>query len=1151
VTRVLLVLLIACSPHFEAVKTGARARSGPDRVPQLVPAAATWNVAAVTSDGRIVVLGEGDGTLRVFDLEQRRILRVIRRHRDAIEDLVIVPGDQRAVSVGRDGTVCSLSFATLDLEWCRKSTKKLGIGMLSLSPDGTRLAAEIERTFRSNQLSIFDLASGDVVRTIDQQPWNNYSGGKPIAWSPDGKRIAYVPYEPANTSASPIIVRDVASGSELGRIASHGMFVFTSAGLIAVAQDSAIELWQPTGARAGTLDHAKSDSDELARLLATLDEEGYRRPADSVPTDDPDAVRTRGLFALPNGEMMVHRTVRARAADFRARPLRVSAGKTTTLSQRGDMVAVSANGRWLFNGHADQSSITITASAVDGSTARSVTFPQVALLSGVITSSNQVLIGASWGLLQFDLATAAITSVRTDAPVIGIGDSGRFVITGEETTTKLWGLTQGTLQFVRNLHEPWIPGGKSSNYRAQRVLDIGCDATGACRVLDKDKVVDAATGRDAHPVPALIHDANSQISAVALSADGRRVAHGNSVEVHVTNVTNGQHLGLFNEITDITAVALSRDGARLAIATRSDARNYLEERVVVLETDTGKRIAKFDTTNANVKQLAFSWDGKRVLAGGHTYALGTTASAFLRLLDLGSGEQRTLAGHDGEIEAVSFAPNGKHALSVATDGTARVWDLTTRKSIVLTATESAWLMYDDDGHFDASRSGGSLIAAVERGRAYALDQLAIRNNRPDLVLQRIGAGSKDVNDYFRHRHDVRLTKLGIREDQLASTFASAPTVVIDQLAVANAEIEVVATLTSSSAALASYQIWVNGVPAFAGRGEPISGPRMQIRRKVPASSAQNRVEIAALSVAGVESQRAVRDAVGPPTTRGKLHYIVIGVSAYRDPRLKLGYPAKDAKDLADILDQARSSFDDVKGTILLDEQVTAATIAAAKQALQAATVDDTVIVFIAGHGTHGSGRDPQYLFVTHDFDPARKDQTGAPLSLIEGLLADIAPRRKLLLIDTCESGERDQATAKPTVPARMSSRTARALNRVDAEKQPAGAPATAARLPRTFLLDRDRMILMDLGRGNGTVMLSSSRWDEDSYESSEWGNGAFTYELKAALTSKVADADRDGVITIRELVGHVTRSVSKRTRELQHPVLSQDNPDAGITFPVR
>src|SRR5689334_18691762 len=52
-----------------------------------------------------------------------------------------------------------------------------------------------------------------------------------------------------------------------------------------------------------------------------------------------------------------------------------------------------------------------------------------------------------------------------------------------------------------------------------------------------------------------------------------------------------------------------------------------------------------------------------------------------------------------------------------------------------------WIMFGSDGVFDSSRDGGALIAMVRGLESFGVDQFAFKNNRPDLLLQRLGASN--------------------------------------------------------------------------------------------------------------------------------------------------------------------------------------------------------------------------------------------------------------------------------------------------------------------------------------------------------------------------------------------------------------------------
>ncbi len=70
-----------------------------------------------------------------------------------------------------------------------------------------------------------------------------------------------------------------------------------------------------------------------------------------------------------------------------------------------------------------------------------------------------------------------------------------------------------------------------------------------------------------------------------------------------------------------------------------------------------------------------------------------------------------------------------------------------------------------------------------------------------------------------------------------------------------------------------------------------------------------------------------------------------------------------------------------------------------------------MVVFFAGHGVLDKQLD--YHFVTTDFDLKNPPARGLPYESIEGLLDGIPARHKLLMMDTCHSGEVDAEAVAP------------------------------------------------------------------------------------------------------------------------------------------
>ena len=130
-----------------------------------------------------------------------------------------------------------------------------------------------------------------------------------------------------------------------------------------------------------------------------------------------------------------------------------------------------------------------------------------------------------------------------------------------------------------------------------------------------------------------------------------------------------------------------------------------------------------------------------------------------------------------------------------------------------------WLVYDDSGTFDASKNGGSLVAAVEGGRAYRIDQLAARNNRPDLLMQKLGLADATAIEHFRALHERRLQRSKLDKTQLASAFRDVPRVNIVDSKVTDKRITLTFDLTTTDE-LRSYNVWANGVPLY-GEGKVV------------------------------------------------------------------------------------------------------------------------------------------------------------------------------------------------------------------------------------------------------------------------------------------------------------------------------------------
>jgi hypothetical protein len=154
-------------------------------------------------------------------------------------------------------------------------------------------------------------------------------------------------------------------------------------------------------------------------------------------------------------------------------------------------------------------------------------------------------------------------------------------------------------------------------------------------------------------------------------------------------------------------------------------------------------------------------------------------------------------------------------------------------------------------------------------------------------------------------------------------------------------------------------------------------------------------------------------------------------------------------------------------------------------------------------------------------------------------MGGLESRQKLLLIDACQSGDSDDlgGSGGDVVPA-SSMRSARGMILT--------TPFGRWKRP----LDRDRYIYQEHLGQSGAIVISSSRGWEPAFESDELAHGAFTFAILQALSTPVADADRNGDLDLHELREYIVRSVPELTSDRQHPTIDRDNPWSRFSLPL-
>lgn len=635
-------------------------------------------------------------------------------------------------------------------------------------------------------------------------------------------------------------------------------------------------------------------------------------------------------------------------------------------------------------------------------------------------------------------------------------------------------------------------------------------------------------------------------SALATSKDGSMVCSGNRAgQVEVRNSTGSllysfQALG---ENREIYGIGISPDNTVLAVCG--------EDFSVKLFTPGGVFLRELTGHTKYINTAVFSPDGRLFASGSYD---GT-----LRLWNPSTGEALAVFTEAGPIFGTAFSPSGRFLASGLWDGTITRWNLepslSEDRKVGSLALDNEWITYSPEGYFDASAGGGKLLAMVRGTQGYSIDQYAVKLNRPDILFSLMDPEDQQNRAVLQEAYKKRLRRMGVTEEELAGNL-DAPSVLINTLDSTGSSARIQFTLVPGSRPVTGYQIYVNDVPLYKnrepkGKGSGSSGSatpgKITVTEEIPLSSGENKIEVSCFDSAGIESYRALRSLTANHPVKPELYYLGFGVSSYARPELNLGYAAKDAQDLQRLFSDMNASFSKIHTRVYRDSQVTPETVPEAAAFLSEARVDDVVVLFIAGHGVHDTDPAGTYYYLAHPSDPRKLSETAIPFERIEEILYATKARNKLFLMDTCESGELDSeieaANFSAAAESSLSPRTTRGLAIITREED------SRTGSPRSVLLQRDRYIFNDLLRRSGTIVFSSSRGDEFSYESDAVENGYFTEQILSAISGK-GDADRDGRLSTTELESYVSRTVAELSGGLQHPTVDRDNIYAHFSFPL-
>ena len=682
-------------------------------------------------DGKYVVSGSDDNTLKLRDASSGRDIKTFRGHTDDINSVSFSP-DGRYIVSGDHGGAIKLWDISVGNDIKTFKTHYDRIRSVTFSPDGKYVLSGSGET-----LKLWDVSSGRKVRTFK----GHRDRVSSAAFSPDGKYIVSGD-DDGIIKLWRVLINDVpvvTAGAITGYIENSSAVVIDNTITISDADDTditgatiTISSGLTSGDVLGFTDRNNISGSykswnglltlggtaALTRYQEALRSVTYCSTSDSpTATADTRTISWQVTDADSDGvgaqaSMSVTSTINLTATNDA--PVVTTAGTTVYTEYGSDAVI----GNTITISDADDTDITgatvtissgLTSGDVLGFTDQNSISGKYKSESGLLTLSGTATLSQYQAALRSvtyssatddPMATAASRTISwqvTDADSDGVGAQTSMGVT---STINLTVVTEGAVEEIVEEEweeeeweeEEWEEEEWEDEEREEEEWKEGDVDHSFCTLKGHSKGVRSvafspdgkyvATGGDdktiklwevsTKKVIKTLKGHISEVTAVAFSPDGKYIVSGDKEEdssLKLWEVSSGREVRSLEGQLAVYSLTFSLDGKHVISGGLSH-----DETIKLWDVSTGRVTRVFSGHRDWVRTAAISPDGKYVVSGSD--------DKTIKLWDVSSGRKvRTFQGHGSRISAVAFSPDGKHVVSGSDDNILKLWDVSSGRDI--------------------------------------------------------------------------------------------------------------------------------------------------------------------------------------------------------------------------------------------------------------------------------------------------------------------------------------------------------------------------------------------------------------------------------------------------------------------------------------
>jgi WD40 repeat protein len=549
-----------------------------------------------------------------------------------------------------------------------------------------------------------------------------------------------------------------------------------------------------------------------------------------------------------------------------------------------------------------------------------------------------------------------------------------------------------------------------------------------------------------------------------------------------------------------------------------------------------------------ISGVSVSRDSKELLSAGY--------DQMVCKWNIPTDEQKFgIPSHQNSISSISFSPDMNYYVTGSWDGTLKMWG-TGKGELIATLVPidvNDYLILTPENYYTGSKGGIRSVSFKTKEVVYPYAAFDIMYNRPDKVLGKIGYADPQQISLLRQCFQYRLKKLNLSES-IADASWPLPEVEITNKSIINnysqnRNVTISISAIDRTCRLVRLKVTVNEVPLgnFAGL-DIFDANSFSYQGEIPIvlSEGRNLIKVSVVNERGSESIGQYEEVYFKNPDYSKLpslFVITIGISNYKDSYLNLKYAAKDSKDLAEFFKMQNGRFGSVQAINLTDSLATKQRILLLKKFLGQSDYEDEVLLYVSGQGILDTSYN--YYFGTYDVDYLKPSKEGLSLDELESIFDGIKARRRILLVNSNNSGEIDiEAERKLKLLAKQDCQKF-----IEPEMDGLSICPTPGRevirkrkttsLDETITLQSQYFI--DLSKGTGAVVISSSSGaNEFLVDRDNYYNSVFAYAMMYGLSNLSADFNKDGKITITELKNYVIGTVPGLTYNLEKPTVKKE-----------